>query len=152
MMIEIFKEQAEAQREYSRLMGIVDPITLPGQPVGVAVEYIHGMQRHLNSEIEELLEEVAGGRSELKPWSGVHKAAMQVVFAQTELMRFEAVDALLFCINVCLSVGLTHENINVYCHAVHSRNKSRRLNEYLGAPTSPSAVDQWIDKGSSIDV
>lgn len=79
---------------------------------GDVVEYIKNHAYYLNEEINELILAIGGeDRAILKPWSSRHAAIAEKFFESTDKVKEEAIDMLCFCMNICLAVGLTPENV-----------------------------------------
>lgn len=142
------KLQAELQANYAKLFGMKDPQKL--DTVFDAVAYIKDMRDHLNNELTELLEEIAGSRQQLKPWTNGHSIAMAAQYEITDKVKLEAIDAYCFLMNILLAAGVDGDNVKELYAQVHAKNKARQTNEYLNTHTNPSAVDKWIEGGKQI--
>lgn len=99
--------------------------------IGEFVDYVQGMQRFLNMEIEEILQLVPIDAR--KPWKGTHESTRQMRVDQLvdmEHLREEAIDALCFLMNIMLVCGVTPTNFAGVFNKVIYKNQHRCENEY----------------------
>ena len=100
-------------------------------PSGVLCEHIKSHAFSMQEEVAELLIAIGGGdKAILKPWSTKYAALCAKEFISTPDIRSEAIDMLCFCLNICLAVGITPENINDEYIKVFDKNVSRQIKGY----------------------
>lgn len=128
-MKSILKKQAELQAAYAKLphYSLMDPSKSVDKSVGEVYNYVQTMQFFLNQEIDELLLELSNGdRAIHKPWSSRYKGLRDTLFVSSAGAKSEAIDILCFCLNILLSAGITHENIEAEYDKVLSKNTGRQ--------------------------
>jgi hypothetical protein len=96
---------------------------------GDMVHYIKDQAYFLQQEIAELAEEF-GGKDVLKPWKANHNNVASGIAKITAETKSEAIDALCFCMNICLAAGITPENIMDEYSKVWLKNVDRQHNGY----------------------
>lgn len=99
--------------------------------IGEFVDYVLGMQRFLNMEIEEILQLLPVDAR--KPWKATHdtsRAYRVDQFVDMDHLREEAIDALCFLMNIMLVCGITPDNIGDIFDKVVNKNQWRCENEY----------------------
>lgn len=84
----------------------------------------------LTQEVVELMEEIAGSRSILKPWKKDHRIVANRNFQTTAKVKSEAMDVLSFALNICIAAGITPDNINEEYTKVWNNNIKRHSNGY----------------------
>jgi hypothetical protein len=91
--------------------------------------YITNQAFFLQQEIIELAEEF-GGKDILKPWKINHIAVAEAMSVITDNTKSEAIDALCFCLNICLAAGITPDNIMDEYSKVWVKNINRQHDGY----------------------
>ena len=128
-MNNILKKQAKLQTKYCKLehYKLLDPSETDQMNVGQVVDYIRSMQVFINQEIEELILEIAGDdRAINKPWSIRYEPIREQLFTSTPDVKGEAIDVLLFTMNLLLASGIRPENIEEEYDKVFSKNTTRQ--------------------------
>lgn len=97
---------------------------------GTIVSYVKDQAFFLNQEVVELCEAIGGSRDILKPWKVAHKELSAEAVDITDHIKSEAIDALCFCMNICLAAGITPENIEEEYSKVWEKNMERHNNGY----------------------
>lgn len=93
--------------------------------VGDVCTDILAMKEYLGQEITELVEEVAGSRTILKPWKKGYTDLYEQPFISTDKVKEEAIDALCFAMNICLLAGITPDNVDEEYSKVFNKNINR---------------------------
>jgi hypothetical protein len=96
---------------------------------GDMVHYIKDQAYFLQQEITELAEEF-GGKDVLKPWKANYVNVTSAIASVTNQTKSEAIDALCFCMNICLAAGITPENIMDEYSKVWLKNINRQHDGY----------------------
>lgn len=110
---------------------IEDPSSFNSLPVRYLLGYVKDQASFLNLEITEILLAMGNDdRAILKPWSVKHKVLANATFVSTDEIKSEAIDMLCFCLNICLAVGITPENIENEYDKVWQKNIERQQNGY----------------------
>ena len=131
-MKQILAMQLELQQLIAKNSGrIMDcPSTYGGAVSNLEMAtFIKEQAFFLQQEIVELAEEF-GGKDILKPWKTNHINAASNIAKVTAESKSEAIDALCFCLNICLAVGITPENIKDEYNKVFNKNVLRQMKGY----------------------
>jgi NTP pyrophosphatase (non-canonical NTP hydrolase) len=108
-----------------------NPCHIPNAYNGRVVDYIKEHSWYMNEEVNELILAVGDNdRAILKPWSTRYNAIAYGPFKSDADIREEAIDMLCFCMNICLAVGLTPENINEEYAKKWEKNIKRQSEGY----------------------
>jgi len=98
---------------------------------GVVIDYIKDHAFFMDEEVTEILLAIGNGNKAIyKPWCKEHKDLTAEKFETNESVRSEAIDMLCFCLNICLAVGITPENINEEYDKVWRKNVKRQSTDY----------------------
>lgn len=98
---------------------------------GTVIQYIKDNAFFLNEEIVEVMLAIGNNdRAIIKPWTERHKTLVNAKFEPDDKVKSEAIDMLCFCINICLAVGITPDNIEDEYNKVWSKNVNRQQNNY----------------------
>lgn len=134
-MNKLFKAQEELQLRMSRLGKVDARVAIVGIKsactVGEKYDFINMTRFHLNEEVTELLEALTDSNSRdiHKPWKSGYEALRGAPFESTVDVREEALDMLLFAMNICVAVGVDSSNIDYECSRVHAKVNGRLDNE-----------------------
>jgi len=97
----------------------------------VVVKYIKDHAFFMSEEVTELLVAIGNGNKAIyKPWRQEHALLMSQTFVTNDEVKSEAIDMLCFCLNICLAVGITPENIDEEYDKVWQKNIDRQHNGY----------------------
>ncbi len=133
-MNSIIKKHIELQKRYAELEHYSDgfnPVSLEGYTVGKAYDYVKEHSFHLNQEIQEVMEAVAKGSTQIhKPWSKKNPELRAEEYIPTDHIREEAIDAMCFMMNIMLACGVNENNIDELYEKVYQKNKKRQENDY----------------------
>jgi NTP pyrophosphatase (non-canonical NTP hydrolase) len=106
-------------------------IILSTMDKGHMCEHIKNHAFFMQEEVTELLIAIGGGdKAMIKPWSAHHKLMANEPFVSTDKVKSEAIDMLCFCLNICLAVGINHDNIYEEYSKVWRKNVSRQHDGY----------------------
>lgn len=130
-MNEIIKKQQELLKCIAKNHSSLDNPSARKMDNRLMVSYIKDHLFFFNEEITELLLAIGDDkRAILKPWSRQYYDIASREFTSTSKVRSEAIDALCFCLNICIAVGITPENIDEEYCAVWSKNMTRQKEGY----------------------
>ena len=106
-----------------------------GEPIlynkGDIVHYIKEHAFFMSEEVTELMLAVGDeDRAILKPWSVNHKLKSKEKFVSTPEVKSEAMDMLCFCMNICLAVGITPDNVDEEFDKVWNKSMQRQKDGY----------------------
>lgn len=99
-------------------------------PSGTVCEHVKSHAFSMQEEVVELLVAIGGDKAILKPWSGKYKMLYDKKFTSTPDVKSEAIDMLCFCLNICLAVGITPDNIDSEYNKVYDKNVRRQNSGY----------------------
>jgi hypothetical protein len=127
-MNSILRKQQELQKLIAEKQNTpeINISDYPFVPSGVLCEHIKSHAFSMQEEVVELLIAIGGDKAILKPWSKKYSALCNKDFISTPNVRSEAIDMLCFCLNICLAVGITPDNINLEYNKVHDKNVARQ--------------------------
>ncbi len=98
--------------------------------IGEMRDYLLKQSFYLQLEVIELIESIAGSNDVMKPWKQSYADIGNVKFETSDAIKSEAIDMLCFCINMCLAVGITKDNVLHEYSKVFNKNTERQLNGY----------------------
>lgn len=130
-MNEILKKQLQLLNLIAQNTSDVHPCFIVHQPTkGDVVKYIKEHSFYMNQEIVELMQQIGGSNTVLKPWKQSHLAVCQEEATIDDDVKSEAIDMLCFCLNICMATGITPDNIEAEYEKVWLKNIERQQNGY----------------------
>ena len=130
-MNEILNKQLQLLNLIAQNTTDLHPCFMPEQPTkGDVVKYIKEHSFFMNQEVVELMQQIGSGSAVLKPWKQSHLSVCQEEAIIDDEVKSEAIDMLCFCLNICLAVGITPDNINDEYIKVWKKNIWRQNSGY----------------------
>jgi hypothetical protein len=130
-MNKILEKQLQLLNKIAQNTTDVHPCFMKEQPTkGEVVQYIKEHSFFMNQEVVELMHQIGGGKTILKPWKQSYKDLCQEEASLDDEVKSEAIDMLCFCLNICLAAGITPDNIETEYGKVWSKNVARQANGY----------------------
>ena len=108
------------------MKGLPDPARFAGSANGDVVDYIKETSFFLQEEVNELMQEIGGGRHVLKPWAAGYAPSRDKSYESTDKVKSEAIDMLCFAMNICLAAGITPNNLEDEYEKVYQKNLARQ--------------------------
>jgi hypothetical protein len=122
--------QKAIARKHGTALNTTDGVEYLHLNVGEICRHIKEQEFFMALEVIELMEEIGGSNDVMKPWKHAHKDIIQKPFISTDKIKFEALDMLCFCMNICLAVGITPDNVNQMYDKIFTKNMDRINGNY----------------------